>query len=334
MLVEFPFSFGFSLQWALIKSYAIANGTQLLVRTRRLTDEKIVGKRGEDTGIILYEVLFSGIDTERGRRALAKMNWIHARYGEAITNGDLIHTLALFVLEPFRFINRFEWRKLKRIEEVALFQYWKEVGYRMGMTNIPETLDDLVVWTKEYEDKNMKYSLNNAKCYSATVNLFLRHLPPWTQTTAKKLADSMLEDYVQPHLGVQRPPNWAYRIVNGFFISRAFFVRYFMLPRFRPMIVVLEGPEGRLQRKKFAFEPWYVPETIWTRLQRRLGLGGKYVPGPEYKSEGYYPEELGPKEFEKSSKDAVLLQASQLKEYSERGGAEGMGCPFAFARGT
>lgn len=54
MLVEFPFSFGFSLQWALIKSYAIANGTQLLVRTRRLTDEKIVGKRGEDTGIILY----------------------------------------------------------------------------------------------------------------------------------------------------------------------------------------------------------------------------------------------------------------------------------------
>jgi len=277
-------------------------------------------------------VLFSGIDSERGRRALAKMNWIHARYGEAITNGDLIHTLALFVLEPFRFINRFEWRKLTRIEEVALFQYWKEVGYRMGMTNIPETLDELVVWTKDYEEKNMKYSPSNTKCYNATVNLFLRNLPQWAQITAKELADSLLEDYVQPHLGVQKPKAWAYLLVNRFFTCRAFFVRHFMLPRSRPMVVVFQGPNGRLQRKKFAFEPWYVTETIWTRLQRRLGLGGKYVPGPDYKSEGYYPEELGPKEFEKSSKKAVLLQASQLKEYSECGGASGMGCPFAFAR--
>jgi hypothetical protein len=65
--------YGFSLQWALIKSYGIANGTELLVRTRRLTDPKLVGKRSEDTGLFLYEMLFTGIDTERGRRALAKV---------------------------------------------------------------------------------------------------------------------------------------------------------------------------------------------------------------------------------------------------------------------
>jgi hypothetical protein len=264
------------------------------------------------------------------------MNWIHARYGAAVSNGDLIHTLALFVLEPLRYIDEYEWRKLERIEKVALFQYWKEIGNRMGMVGIPETLDDLIVWTRNYEQKHMFYSPNNTKCYEGAVNLYLRDLPPTIRPVAKSLADSLMEDYVRDALGVPVPPSWAPHVVDTFFSIRATIIQYFFLPRFRSAVLVTQAPEGRLQRKTFLFEPWYVKETSWTRVQRVLASLGlvapEKIPGPEFGSEGYYPEELGPKEFKVSGREAVLMQAERLGEYAEKGGAVGTGCPFGFAR--
>ena len=330
---EFPFVYGFSLQWALVKSYGIANGTQLLVQTRRLTNEKVIGKRSEDTGIFLYELLITGIDSERGLRALSKMNWIHSRYGSKISNGDLIHTLALFVLEPQRWIEIYEWRPMSELEKVAVFVYWKEIGNRMGMQGLPQTLSELKTWTAKYEENEMVYSENNAKCYKATVDLFLRDIPSGLRGPAGKIADSFLEDYVRPTLGVAAPPAWATRSVAIFFACRKLLIRHCFLPRFSSAgRGVSETPSGRLQRKSWAFEPWYVEETIWVRFLKRLGLASERSPGSQYLNEGYLPEELGPLEFATVSRSAVLQQASQMKSYAEKGGASGMGCPFAFAR--
>lgn len=56
-LREFPFMYAFGTPWALVKPYGIANGTKLLVQTRRLANEQTVGRQGEDTGIILAKSL-------------------------------------------------------------------------------------------------------------------------------------------------------------------------------------------------------------------------------------------------------------------------------------
>lgn len=335
MSLEFPFMFGFSLQWALIKSYGIATGTEILVKTRRLTDERMVGKRSEDTGLFLYELLVTGIDTTRGRTALAKMNWIHARYGSAISNGDLIHTLGLFVLEPIRYIERFEWRPMSELEKVALFVYWKEIGNRMGMTDIPQTLPELEAWMVEYEKTHMVYSLNNTKCYDGTLGLYLRSMPRWARGMAKSMADSLLvEDHVREALGVEDSPAWARWLVPTLFRMHAVFVRYCLLPRFHARPLVTTSPEtGHLQRDLYLFEPWYVRETMWSKLQRWLGSSERSLaPGPEFLSEGYLPEELGPKEFRTAGKEDVRKQAALLEEYAAQGGAVGAGCPFAWAR--
>ena len=56
MLYEAPWMYGFATQWALIKTYSVAPGTGLLVQTGQLTSETTVGKRAEDTGIILDRI--------------------------------------------------------------------------------------------------------------------------------------------------------------------------------------------------------------------------------------------------------------------------------------
>lgn len=47
----------------------------------------------------------------------------------------------------------------------------------------------------------------------------------------------------------------------------------------------------------------------------------------KFKSNGYLVE-LGPAEYESVSREGVLKEAGQMKEYGASGGAAGMGCPF------
>jgi hypothetical protein len=67
------------------------NRTSLLVQTRQLTTEDKVGKRAEDTGVFIGEFIVGSVDSERGLRALSKMNWLHRRYGSKIGNEELTH---------------------------------------------------------------------------------------------------------------------------------------------------------------------------------------------------------------------------------------------------
>lgn len=74
VLYESPWMYAFGIQWPLLKTYTVATGTGLLVQTRQLTSDSTVGKRAEDTGIILTEFLVDSMDSDRGSKDLAKMN--------------------------------------------------------------------------------------------------------------------------------------------------------------------------------------------------------------------------------------------------------------------
>ncbi|KAL4943410.1 hypothetical protein BDV06DRAFT_221248 [Aspergillus oleicola] len=215
LTISFPVSFALSGQIALLTSYSIASGTKLLVSTRRLSTKKGIGKRVEDTAIIFSKILTSGVDSQRGLKTLAKLNWIHRQYGTRITNEEMIHTLALNVLGPLQWIERFE--------------------ARLSPISVSGSVDEST---------------------------------------------------------------------------------------------------GRVRREKWAFEPWYVAESSWSSILRKwLGLDlwmGRPVPGPEWESQGYLPEELGPKEFRERSRADVLDHAEKMGEYARQGGGAVLGCPFAF----
>lgn len=99
--------------------------------------------------MLIQEFVIGSVDSERGMRALSKVNWLHRRYSSKIGNSEMIHTLAMFVLEPQRWIERYEWRPMAELEKVAAFIYWKEVGNRMGIKDIPQTLEALKTWVDD-----------------------------------------------------------------------------------------------------------------------------------------------------------------------------------------
>jgi hypothetical protein len=329
ILYETPFMYAFGTQWALLKTYTVATGTKLLVQTGQLTSDSTVGKRAEDTGVILVEFLVGSMDSDRGSRALAKMNWMHRRYGSKIKQPELLHTLAMFVLEPIRWLNEREWRPLTEIEKVAIFIYWKEIGNRMGIKDIPDTLEELEIWTAEYTKKNVYFTKYNKMCAESTMRLFLRNVPLFMRGFAQHAAVSLFEEQSRLALGYEKPPRWIAKLVATTFQIRRFIIRHFFLPRFRELDPLAKPDStGRLYRDAWAFEPWYVKATVKSWLQGWFWTSGKALPGPKYKSNGFLVEELGPIEFEQSSKEPVVKEAEEMQAYASKGGAIALGCPF------
>ena len=65
-------------------------------------------KRYDDTDIIVSELLEWGYDSERGKRALRRLNQLHGRF--TIANEDFLYVLSTFIFEPIRWNEQFGWR--------------------------------------------------------------------------------------------------------------------------------------------------------------------------------------------------------------------------------
>ena len=68
------------------------------------------------------------------------MNRLHGRF--EIANDDFLYVLSTFVFEPIRWNERFGWRRYVEQERLGTFHYWREVGRRMAIKDIPATFDD------------------------------------------------------------------------------------------------------------------------------------------------------------------------------------------------
>ena len=118
------------------------------------------------------------------------MNFIHSQYQKAgkISNDDLLYTLSLFVLEPPRWVGKYEWRSFTDMETCAVGTLWKSIGDAMGIqykgslahSEWADGLDffyDIRSWSLDYEAKFMVPALTNKQTADETVPLLLFYIP-------------------------------------------------------------------------------------------------------------------------------------------------------------
>ena len=208
---EFPFDMTRALELALFHTYASPRVSGLLARTGEF--ERHGQKRYDDTSRLISAFMESGYDSEMGRRAIAHMNHIHGHY--RIDNADYVFVLATFVFYPIEWLSRYGWRPLTPSEEQALFYFFREVGRRMELTGIPNSLADLRAFTNAYESRYFRYSESNRRIADATVAIvqgwFPRPLHPLVQPTFAALIDEKL----RVAFGYPRPPGWFSALITG-----------------------------------------------------------------------------------------------------------------------
>lgn len=202
-MFEFPWDTTRALEFALFRTYAVPRSAQLLVHSEEL--ELRTQKRYDDTVLILSEISENGYDSERGRAALKRMNQQHGTY--KIDNDEFLYVLTTFVFEPPRWINRFGWRPMVEQEKLALYYYWRELGRRMGIKNIPDTYEALERYNIEYEAANFRYDEANVRIGRATVNLMLGwYLPRFMRRVGEPIVYAMMDDPLLAAFGFPRQP--------------------------------------------------------------------------------------------------------------------------------
>jgi len=171
---EFPFDLTRSLEFALFRTYAVPSIGGLLKKTREFTDR--TQKRYDDTDLIISTLGEYGYDSEIGRRALRRMNQQHGRY--PISNDDFLYVLSTFVFEPIRWNARFGWRRMIEQERLGHFYFYREVGRRMNIKGIPETIEALEQYNVAYERDNFRYTEEARQVADSTRDLFLSWFIP------------------------------------------------------------------------------------------------------------------------------------------------------------
>src|SRR5215213_7007698 len=144
---EFPFDTTRSLEFALFRTFASPAVSSLLESTGEFAQR--AQRRYDDTDLILSTIAESGYDSEAGARAIRRMNRLHGRF--QIANEDFLYVLSTFVFEPIRWNERFGWRRLVEQERLAAFHFWREVGRRMAIKEIPDRYEDLLRYNADYE---------------------------------------------------------------------------------------------------------------------------------------------------------------------------------------
>jgi hypothetical protein len=204
---EFPKVFSTSVFFAIFKTYGIPTISSLLVSTGQLSNPTTASKRAADTGVIVTEVVLNTPDSEHTIDGIARMNYLHGRYTKSgkISNNDMLYTLSLFVLEPIRWVSKFEWRHLTDLEKCAMGVYWKDLGEAMHISYTPlasgqpgwtdglHWLEELEAWSLAYETEKMVPAEANAKLARATFDIALFKVPASLKPFGYKLATCLLE---------------------------------------------------------------------------------------------------------------------------------------------
>ncbi len=225
---EFSWDTARALELALFRTFAVAKSTPLLASTGEFTLR--TQKRYDDTVLLLAQLLEHGYDSQRGRAALRRMNQLHRRY--QIPNDEYQYVLSTFVLEPIRWNARFGWRRLTEAERQAAFIYWREVGRRMGIRDIPESLEALERFNLAFEREHFRYAPTNHQLAIATRDLFLSWvLPRPLWRLGAPVVHALMDDRLLDAVGLPRPPRLLRWLVEGALRVRARVLRLLPRPR-------------------------------------------------------------------------------------------------------
>lgn len=240
---EFPWDMTRSLEIALFRTFAVPAVSALLDRTGEFQTR--AQKRYDDTDLLVSELLEWGYDSQRGRRALRRINQQHGRF--EIANPEFLYVLSTFVYEPIRWNRLFGWRVMSETERLGLFYFWRAVGQRMGIRDIPKEYGAFEEFNRQYEAANIRYADSNHRVGSAVLDMFCSWFPAALKPLVRHAIVALLDDAVTEAFGFVRPPRFLRSLVLRSLRLRAQLLKILpkrRRPRLRTLGTHRSYPEG------------------------------------------------------------------------------------------
>ena len=224
---EFPWDMKLGLNLAFNRSFSIPAIAAVHTATGELTER--TQKRIDDTGLLMYEMVLNGFDQPRGREALRRVNQIHRPYD--ISNDDFRYVLGCLVVIPTRWLQGYGWRRPCCHERQATYLFYRELGRRMGITDIPGSYDEFETWFDAHDAAHLQPNDDAAAIERATRMLMLTRIPRMLAPLGNALVSAMYDAPLRRATRVDTP---AWPVRAGLHLAlrtRSRLQRWFGAPR-------------------------------------------------------------------------------------------------------
>ena len=198
---EFPWDSIRALEIALYRTYCVPSISALLDRTGEFRSN--TQRRYDDTSILVAEMCEWGYESGRGKEALERMNWVHGHF--KIANDDFLYVLSTFVYEPIRWIDAVGWRPTCANEKLGYYCFWREIGKRMGIANIPPSYEAFEAWSRAYERQQFRFADTNKRIGTSTRDLFASWFPRIVTPLVRYSIYAMLDGAMISSFGFPQP---------------------------------------------------------------------------------------------------------------------------------
>ncbi|HEY8532695.1 MAG TPA: oxygenase MpaB family protein [Micromonospora sp.] len=224
---EFPWDLKLGLNLAFNRSFSLPSIAAVHTQTGELLHH--TQKRIDDTGLLMYEMILNGFEHPRGRASLRRVNQLHRPYD--IPNEDYLYVLGCLVVIPLRWLERYGWRQPCCHERRATFVFYRELGKRMNISDIPDSYEALEAWFDAYDAEHLRPNDEAAAIERATRMLMKSRVPRALSRVSDALVIAMYDDRLRHAVQVPSPP-WLIRAgLHLALKARAFVLRHFAAPR-------------------------------------------------------------------------------------------------------
>jgi ER-bound oxygenase mpaB/B'/Rubber oxygenase, catalytic domain len=204
-LLEMPDEIKLGLNLAFYRSFGIPAIAELLAATGEITGRTL--KRADDTGLIMYLLIYYGFEHPQGKAVLARLNRMHRRH--SIANSDYLYVLACVAIIPTRWVAAHGPRRLTAEEEAATYGFYRELGERMGVHGIPPSFDELERFMDDFEHRHMCYSAAAQQLMAASSRLLTERFPGWLRPLTRQWPAAMLDARLREAVGLPSPSRFA-----------------------------------------------------------------------------------------------------------------------------
>lgn len=198
---EFPWDYRWALRLALFRTFCVPVISTLLDVSGEFRHRP--AQRYDATARLMHTLARCGYDSARGTDALRAINRAHGRY--RIGNDEMLYVLSTFVFEPIDWLDEFGRRQLSEHERTATLHFYRAVGARMAIRDIPGTLGEFRAFKQDYERSEYRFAEANHRVGTHLLDLLTRRRPAPMRRLLDAGFRALLDDEMRAALGYEPP---------------------------------------------------------------------------------------------------------------------------------
>ncbi|KAI0427374.1 hypothetical protein F5Y09DRAFT_35308 [Xylaria sp. FL1042] len=239
---EFPTVFSTAINFVFFKAEGIPSIAKLVARAAQRSSsapQKTPQRPRRGAGVAPGDLLGRPGAAET-KAAIDRVNHVHSFYRPSgkMSDDDLLYVLSLFALEPMRWIDRLEGRRLTELERCALATLWKALGEELripfdklpscaegGFRDTLHWLAELEDWGRMYEERNREKSPESKLLAQKQLDAWVGGIPGVFRPTARCLVAAFIEPRLRRAMGIETPSATAIFLIETMIYVRKFIRR-------------------------------------------------------------------------------------------------------------